>query len=193
MTRIDEISAQEELAIPSRVEVGSFYLARYPDDDRWYRATVTSIADSDATVYYVDYGNSCHVKVNDLREILPAVAKIPPQAVACSLYGIEYAEGNVEEAFATEFETLVVSAKFVKMVNDRLCVRFFDANDGSDVNQKLGIPLVEEVYISYSESPRLFWVQLKRNSDAISEIQDQLSSEGNFLSCHFTFPSNSFL
>ena len=72
---IDEISAQGELVIPSRVEVGGFCLAQYPDD-RWYRATVTSIADSDATVYYVDYGNSCHVKVNDLREILPAVAEM---------------------------------------------------------------------------------------------------------------------
>jgi hypothetical protein len=39
MTQIDEISAQGELAIPSRVEVGSFYLARYPDDDRPVEST----------------------------------------------------------------------------------------------------------------------------------------------------------
>ncbi len=88
MTQIEEISAAGELAIPSRVEVGSFCLAHYPKDGRWYRATVTSIIGSDATVYYVDYGNSCNVNVNDLREILPAVAEIPPQAVKCSLYGI---------------------------------------------------------------------------------------------------------
>jgi tudor domain-containing protein 1/4/6/7 len=67
MTQIDEISAKGELNIPLRVEVGSFCLAPYPDDGRWYRATVTSIADSDATVYYVDYGNSCNVNINDLR------------------------------------------------------------------------------------------------------------------------------
>jgi Tudor domain len=78
------------------------------------------------------------------------------------------------------YETLVVSAKFVKMVDDRLSVRLYDANDGSDVNQKLGIPLVEEVYISYMESPRLFWIPLKSTSESISEIQDQLSSKGNF-------------
>ena len=41
------------------------------------------------------------------------------------------------------------SAKIVP--NDRLCVRLFDAKDGSDVNRKLGIPLVEEVYISCTE------------------------------------------
>ena len=193
MAQIDEISAQGEMAIPSLVEVGSFCLAQYPDDGRWYRATVTSIADSDATVYYVDYGNSCNVKVDELREILPAVADIPPQAVKCSLFGIEHAEESVEDAFATEYETLVISAKFVKMVEDRLCVRLFDANDGSDVNQKLGIPLVEEVYISCTVSPRLFWVQLKSNSDAIFDIQDQLESAGNFLSCHFTFPSDFFI
>jgi tudor domain-containing protein 1/4/6/7 len=181
MTQIDEVSAQGEMAVPSLVEVGSFCLAQYPDDGRWYRATVSSIVDSDATVYYVDYGNSCNVKVDELREILPAVAEIPHQAVKCSLYGIEHAEESVEDAFATEYETLIVSAKFVKMVDDRLCVRLFDANDGSDVNRKLGIPLVEEVYISYSESPSLFWVQLNSNSDAISEIHDQLNSEGNFL------------
>jgi tudor domain-containing protein 1/4/6/7 len=196
MTQIDEISAKGELAMPSLVEVGSFCLAQYPDDGRWYRAIVTSmvcynISDSEATVYYVDYGNSCNVKVYELREIPPAVAEIPHQAVRCSLYGIEHAEESVEEAFATEYETLVVSAKFVKMVDDRLSVRLFDANDGSDVNQKLGIPLVEEVYISHTESPCRFWVQLKSNSDSISEIQDQLSNEGNFFSCHFTFPSNS--
>jgi hypothetical protein len=34
---------------------------------------------------------------------------------------------------------LIVSAKFVKMVDDRLCVRLFDANFGIDVNQKLGM------------------------------------------------------
>ena len=49
---------------------------------------------------------------------------------------------------------LVHSAKFVKMVDDRLSVRLFDANDGSDVNQKLGIPLLGEVCNSYTESPR---------------------------------------
>ena len=154
MTQIDEISPAGELAVPSRVEVGSFCLAHYPDDGRWYRATVTSIIGSDATVYYVDYGNSCNVNVNDLREILPAVADIPPQAVKCSLNGIEHAEESVEEAFAIEYKTLVVSAKFVKMVDDRLSVRLFDANDGSDVNQKLGIPLLGEVCNSYTESPR---------------------------------------
>ena len=83
------------------------------------------------------------------------------------------------------------SAKIVP--NDRLCVRLFDAKDGSDVNRKLGIPLVEEVYISCTVSPRLFWVQLKSNSDAIFDIQDQLESAGNFLSCHFTFPSDFFI
>jgi len=193
MTQIDEISASGELVIPSRVEVGSFCLAQYLDDGRWYRATVTSIIDSDATVYYVDYGNSCTVNVDDLREILPAVAEIPPQAVKCSLHGIEYAEESVEEAFATEFEALVVSAKFVKMVDDRLSVRLVDANDGSDVNEKLGIPLAEEVYISYVESPHLFWIQLTGTSNSISVIQDKLSSEGNIFPCfsisrsHLTF------
>jgi hypothetical protein len=180
MTQIDKKSANGELAIPSRVEVGSFCLAPYSDDGRWYRATVTSIVDSDATVYYVDYGNSCNVNVNELRDILPAVSEIPHQAVKCCLYGIEYAEESVEEAFATKFETLIVSAKFVKMVDDRLCVRLFDANFGIDVNQKLGIPPVEEVYFSYAESPGVFWFQLKSNSDSIYEIQDQLNSEGNF-------------
>jgi hypothetical protein len=188
MTQIDEISANGELVIPLRVEVGSFCLAQYSDDGRWYRATVTSIVGSDATGYYVDYGNSCNVKVDELREIPRTVTEIPPQAVMCSLYGIEYAEESVEEAFATEYETLVVSAKFVKMVDDRLCVRLFDANDGSDVNRKLGIPLVEEVYISYTESPRLFWVQLKSNLDTIFKIQVQLSSEGNLFFTSFHVP-----
>jgi len=68
-----------ELVVPSRFEVGSFCLAQYPDGGRWYRATVASIADSDANVYYADYGNSCYVNVNDLQEILPAVAEIPPR------------------------------------------------------------------------------------------------------------------
>jgi hypothetical protein len=128
------------------------------------------------------------VKVNDLRQILPAVIEIPHQAVKCSLYGIEHAEESVAEAFATEFETLVVSAKFVKMVNDRLCVRLFDANNGSDVNQKLGIPLVEEVYISHTESPLLFWVQLKSNLDTIIKIFVQLFSEGNLFFTSFHVP-----
>jgi tudor domain-containing protein 1/4/6/7 len=148
MTQIDEISPAGELATPYRVEVGSFCLAHYPEDGRWYRATVTSIISSEATVYYVDYGKSGNVNVNDLREIPPAVAEIPPQAVKCSLYGIEHAGESAEEAFAIEYETLVVSAKFVKMVDDRLFVRLFDAYDRSDVNQKLGIPFVEEVCIS---------------------------------------------
>jgi hypothetical protein len=149
MTQIDEISAQGNLwVIRPRVQVGSLYVARYPDDGRWYRATVTSVIGSEATVYYVDYGNSCNVNVNNLREIPPSVAAIPPQAVKCSLYGIEHAEESAEEAFAIEYETLVVSAKFVEMVDDRLSVRLFDANDGSDVNQKLGIPLVEEVCVA---------------------------------------------
>ena len=73
------------------LQIGSFVLARYSEDQEVYRARVEDIIETDElTVYnvkYIDYGNGdeCLTKA-DLYTWDPQYEEIPPQAVLCSFH-----------------------------------------------------------------------------------------------------------
>ncbi|CAB3382000.1 Hypothetical predicted protein [Cloeon dipterum] len=75
-------------AKPLVLAKGKIYLAQFTDGI-WYRATITSANDKKAIVMFVDFGNSATVdlgKMIDLESAMPDLAKIPPQAVLCTLH-----------------------------------------------------------------------------------------------------------
>jgi hypothetical protein len=61
-------------------------LAFFPDDQRWYRATVEAVNGDTAQVYYFDYGNNCAVKMSDLRQLPIELSKHAALAFKCSLW-----------------------------------------------------------------------------------------------------------
>ncbi|XP_019638854.1 PREDICTED: uncharacterized protein LOC109480923 isoform X1 [Branchiostoma belcheri] len=66
-------------------EVGQDCIARFSEDNEWYRAKVTKVTGREVEVRFVDYGNSEKRLVTDLRLSKPSYSKLPQQAFKCSL------------------------------------------------------------------------------------------------------------
>ncbi|XP_064604917.1 uncharacterized protein LOC135470098 [Liolophura sinensis] len=61
-------------------------LARFTEDESWYRAKVVSTQASGVEVFFVDYGNADIVPEADLVSIKPDYLTLPAQAVQCRLF-----------------------------------------------------------------------------------------------------------
>ncbi|XP_044727670.1 uncharacterized protein LOC123291444 [Chrysoperla carnea] len=69
---------------------GQLVIARSPDDDKWYRARVLNVCSEDEfDVIFIDYGDDCTVRFNDLREIQHEHLGLPEQAVEFRISGID--------------------------------------------------------------------------------------------------------
>lgn len=61
-------------------------LARFTQDEGWYRAKVVSMQAAGVEVFFVDYGNVDIVPEADLVSIKPEYLSLPAQAVQCRLF-----------------------------------------------------------------------------------------------------------
>ncbi|KAG8187346.1 hypothetical protein JTE90_011708 [Oedothorax gibbosus] len=97
--------SEEDKASPSLLNpledpvVSMACVAKYSEDESWYRAIVNEINGENISVSFVDYGNSESTTLENLRPMTPELMKIPPIAVECSWYGIQAVEGKEKEVF----------------------------------------------------------------------------------------------
>ena len=72
----------------NNVVVGSTVVARFSDDNAWYRGVVNGFDDDKVNVMFVDFGNSDTVALSELRELENKFRQLPAHAVCCSLSGV---------------------------------------------------------------------------------------------------------
>uniref|UniRef100_A0A0P6EK20 Tudor domain-containing protein n=1 Tax=Daphnia magna TaxID=35525 RepID=A0A0P6EK20_9CRUS len=152
MARIDALTLDPKFisAKDYTASVGKPCLAFFADDGRWYRALVESVDEDTATVYYVDYGNSCSVKTSDLRALPVDVARQSAFAYKCSVVGAEAFTEEVALAFENFiFELEAFSVHCVNVTGGTLNVRLY-TTDGVDLieqlcNTHLNRPPIEEL------------------------------------------------
>ncbi|XP_063363240.1 maternal protein tudor-like [Cydia amplana] len=112
--KIDDLTAVMEAvkvhcegtSSPGELPVGTACCARFPDDDKWYRAKVLGSNNKMVLVAYVDYGNEQEVNVSDLRTITADLLKLPAQAMKCALKGFE--NKPVESKTSNQLEMLAL-------------------------------------------------------------------------------------
>ncbi|XP_063382332.1 maternal protein tudor-like [Cydia fagiglandana] len=112
--KIDDLTAVMEAvkvhcegtSSPGELPVGTACCARFPDDDKWYRAKVLGSNNKKILVAYVDYGNEQEVNVSDLRTITADLLKLPAQAMKCALKGFE--NKPVESKTSNQLEMLAL-------------------------------------------------------------------------------------
>ncbi|KAI9557952.1 hypothetical protein GHT06_014704 [Daphnia sinensis] len=139
MDRIDALALDPKFinAKDYTASVGKPCLAFFADDGRWYRALVESVDRDTATVFYVDYGNSCAVNTSDLRALPVDVSQQPAFAYKCSIVGAE----NFTEEVALALENFILelaafSVHCVNVVEGTLNVRLY-STDGVDLIEQL--------------------------------------------------------
>ena len=102
----------------STIKPGILCAALSADDQLWYRAIVLEASDGDATVQFVDYGNTETLESAQLRPLKPKFSAEPKQAIKCSLHGAEDVSEDVFETFVVEVQDRTLLAEVVDIGED---------------------------------------------------------------------------
>lgn len=182
------------------VKEGLLCVAKYPDDEQWYRARVTSHDNNGNTqVIYIDYGNSA--VSTEIRAIPEDLASISPLSRKCCLQLPpqikEWSEQACEEFIklaadgATIFLLDVLKEQEISLVKLTL--------DGQNVADILAsmceqhLPIIEErlpplgeenspnVVVSHINSPNEFWIQAESSISELEVMSDRLRDAESFL------------
>ncbi|XP_064177328.1 tudor domain-containing protein 1 isoform X4 [Anguilla rostrata] len=103
---------------PFMPTVGEPCCAVFPGDGSWYRAMVLGLApNKKASVYFVDYGNTCEVEQTHVQAIPPQFLKLPFQAIRCWLAGVEPPQGGWGADAVRRFQVLSVG----RQLQARVC------------------------------------------------------------------------
>ena len=141
--------------------VGSPCCAKFYEDDAWYRAIITnvsSIATGRIEVRFVDYGNTQHTELSDIRNLKEEFFKHPCQAINFAISGVEPASKDGEWAQEAKalFEKLIKSKHVVGLItsienNERHRVKLMDTT--SDLDMELNQILIAANYGVRSPDP----------------------------------------
>ncbi|XP_076380024.1 protein tudor isoform X1 [Megalopta genalis] len=125
-----------ELIRESKIFNGSYCIAQYSEDSRWYRAIVKSIEGTVATVQFLDYGNTETVGFDKIKVIQKEFLKLSVQAVHCKLFGIKNITFNDIQikAFEEKVNEKMLEAEFVTEENGIYSVMIREVVDGRPNN-----------------------------------------------------------
>lgn len=93
--------------------VGSPCIAKYSEDDTWYRAVVVEAMTSSYSVQFVDYGNIEEVNPANMRQMTSKFMRLPKLAVPCKLYGIHSSSAPQDVTFTELVFEKTMKAQFL--------------------------------------------------------------------------------
>jgi hypothetical protein len=91
-TYYEDVRVRSPLVLLTQPHLGQMCVAKYSDDNQWYRALVKDVADDlkNVRVFFIDYGNEEIVPVNGNLLILnEKFRQHPPMAIRCCLNDIK--------------------------------------------------------------------------------------------------------
>lgn len=96
------------------VKSGDTVVAKFSEDEAWYRAYVENIQDSNTTVRFVDYGNTDKVSKSELFKVAENFLQVPAQALRCNLSGVKPLQSGWSADTKDIMQSLVPEAVKVK-------------------------------------------------------------------------------
>ncbi|CAK9800681.1 Maternal protein tudor [Anthophora plagiata] len=150
----------------SEILCGAYCIAQYSEDLKWYRAIITSVEGNNATVQFVDYGNTETIEFNKIKSIQKEFLKLPVQAIHCKLFGIR--ADTLDKSKIKNFEDTVagktLEIEFVIEKNGIYNVLLKEMIDGIPANTFINQEFCEDNDL------------LKAKEDAISSNRAVVSS-----------------
>jgi hypothetical protein len=172
-------------------QIGQICVAKYSEDQAWYRATIKEINHDQKTVrvFFEDYGNEDVLTIQDkeknLCEIASEFKKHPAMATKCSLHGIEPIGGsritlNEVVDFMFNAITETVMAKYIDMSDDLCYVDiYFDSRDETSKVANLKTLLLERKYAQVVNAKQTLGMisnqHLKMTERGMSDKLEELS------------------
>ncbi|XP_064626678.1 uncharacterized protein LOC135487163 isoform X2 [Lineus longissimus] len=164
----DSILADETLVKGSMViddiHIGAAYLAKFTEDDCWYRATVLTMDATSCSVLFVDYGNQEVVLYENISPADDKYLELPACAVECFLSGASWTWTSE----ATEKFSEIVADKNVSM----RCLSTASSSLGAGF-KKFGVSLIVDeadiVEKLIEESPAKVVTELREQKIQLTE------------------------
>ncbi|CAF3787663.1 unnamed protein product [Rotaria sp. Silwood1] len=104
------------ITIPLRnPSIGDFCVARFSEDNLWYRARVVLIQDESILIVFIDYGNSETKPANEIYPLQESLARLPAMTVACTLAEAFPRNENFWTSEATQIFTALVKNRIVEV------------------------------------------------------------------------------
>ena len=181
----------------NNASVGSSCAAKFTEDESWYRAKIQSLKGTQADVLFVDYGNSETQAVSGLKSLDARFCSQPPYSVECTL---DMLPGTVSPEAQAKFEEITedqeMTCEFVGKETDKHKVKL-TLSEGGSVNQEIielcpkestsAAPALSfckqkiltgsmlKAYISVSENPAEFYIQLAATADELQSLTDEVN------------------
>ncbi len=131
-------NAELRLSAP---KLGTFCVARYSEDDEWYRGEVVGMERSSVRIKFVDYGNGEWMTPDKIRQMRKEYTELPAQAFECSLDNIRPIQEHWSEDISDKFEDLTydenkkLMVEIVSVTKDNIHkVRLLDTSLGHDID-----------------------------------------------------------
>ena len=89
----------------SDIIVGQACIAKFSEDEAWYRAYITAVTGDTSTVCFIDYGNSESVSIANIKQPMADYMDIPAMAIECRL-NVDRPAGGWSEADVAKLASL---------------------------------------------------------------------------------------
>lgn len=183
--------------------VNTLCVAKYSEDNEWYRAVVKTCYSDQLEVTFIDYGNSDLVPLSQVKIIKSELSNIPAQSIECSLYGIP---SFLSEEQQKEFVDLINGNEMKMIINEYnmdgvSLVTLIQNCEDTEINVaeklfgKLTSGTVTEIftslpkpndivkgYVTTVNSISEFYLQLSCNEDSLSKLMVDLEEVYSSLS-----------
>ncbi|XP_070160956.1 protein tudor isoform X1 [Polyergus mexicanus] len=182
------------------VKEGLLCVAKYPEDEQWYRARVISHDNNgDTQVIYIDYGNSA--VSTEIRTIPEDLANTSPLSRKCCLQLPpqikEWSEQACEEFIKLAADGATIFLLDVLKDEDTSLVKLtLDGQNIADILASMceqHLPVIEErlpplgeenspnVVVSHINNPNEFWIQAESSISELEVMSDRLRDAESFL------------
>ena len=148
----------------SVVKVGVPCLGMYTENDVWHRAQIVEVQDDvNATVSYIDYGNSETLPLERLHAISDSQLQLPAQGICCRLAGVQ----GVDPDKITNYLNEILVEKVVECevqnhhTDGSYTVKLFHPGASQSINDQIvgeclgDTSLVDETKLEQTSPPRL--------------------------------------
>ncbi|CAM4754636.1 unnamed protein product [Rotaria magnacalcarata] len=97
------------------ISIGDFCVARFSEDQLWYRARVVLNNNESVLVVYIDYGNSESKPPNEIYPLIESLTRLPAMTVACTLNEVFPSNENFWTSEATDAFNMIVKNRIVEI------------------------------------------------------------------------------
>lgn len=184
-------------------ETGTPCVAKFSEDNRWYRGEISKVEDDNVTVHFVDYGNTETVSKSAVKAANANFMSLEVQGVKCSLSGV------VSNTWSSEavgkFEDLVMDkelqADVVNFSGGVYLIKLTENEVGDVLQNMVSVGLCEattsvatkpaenpfsqlpqqegeeiSAFVSWIDNPHNFWIQPEDKAETLEQLVAEIQA-----------------